>query len=60
MLKIRWTERIKNDEVFRRKKEEKLLLKILQNKCHPWIRHSSRHNGFVVNILEGAISGKRL
>jgi hypothetical protein len=23
-----------------------------------WIGHIIRHNGFVVNILEGAISGK--
>jgi len=28
MLKIRWTERIKNDEVFQRVKDERLLLKI--------------------------------
>jgi hypothetical protein len=28
MLKIKWTDRISNDEVFQRAKEERLLLKI--------------------------------
>ena len=40
-------------------KEERLLLKILKNGRHSWIGHTIRHNEFVVNILEGAISGKR-
>ena len=59
MLKIKWTDRITNDEVFQRVKEERLVLKILQNKCHSWIGHIISHNEFVVNILEGAICGKR-
>jgi len=33
--------------------EERLLLKIVQN------RKTIRHNEFIVNILEGTISGKR-
>jgi hypothetical protein len=40
-------------------KEEGLLLKILNNRCHSWIGHIIRHSEFVVNILEGAISGKK-
>jgi hypothetical protein len=40
-------------------KEEKILLKILENRSRSWIEHIIRHNGFVVNILEGAISGKK-
>ena len=59
MLKIKWTDRITNDEVFLRAKEERLLLKILKNRRHSWIGHTDRHNEFVVNILEGAISGKK-
>ena len=34
MLKIKWTDRIKNDEVFQRAKEERLHSKNLQNKRH--------------------------
>ena len=59
MLKIKWTDRITNDEVCQKEKEERLLLKILKNKRHSWIGHIIRHNEFVVNILEGAISGKK-
>jgi hypothetical protein len=58
MLKIKWTHRIMNDEVFQRAKEGRSLLKILKNRRHLWIGHTIRHNEFVVNILEGAISGQ--
>ena len=59
MLKIKWTDRITNDDVFQRAKEERLFLKILKNRRHSWMGHTIRHNEFVVNILEGAISGKK-
>jgi hypothetical protein len=44
---------------FKRAKEEKLLLKVLKNRRHSWKGHTIRHNEFVVNILEGAISEKK-
>jgi len=59
MLKIKWTNRITNNEVFQRAKEERLLLKILKNRRHSWMGHTVRHNEFVVNILEGATFGKK-
>jgi hypothetical protein len=59
MLKIKWPDRITNDEFFQRTKEERLLLKILKNGHHLWIGHTVRHNEFVLNVLEGAISGKK-
>jgi hypothetical protein len=59
MLKIKWTDGITSDEVFQRTKEERLLLKIFKNRRHSWIGHTIRDNEFVVNILEGAISGKK-
>jgi hypothetical protein len=59
MLKIKCTDIIKYYEVFQRAKEEILLLKVLKNRRHLWIGHIIRHNECVVNILEGAISGKR-
>jgi len=52
-------DRITNDDVFQRAKEERLPLKILKFRRHSWIGHTVRHNEFVVNILEGAISGKK-
>ena len=59
MLKIKWTERIMEDGVFQRAKEEILLLKILKNRRHSWIGNIIRHKEFVVNILEGAIVGEK-
>jgi hypothetical protein len=59
MLKVKWTDRITNDEVFQRAKKNRLLLKILENRRHSWIGHTVRGNECVVNILEGAISGKK-
>jgi hypothetical protein len=59
MLKIKWTDGITNEEVFQRAKKERLFLKIFKNRRHSWIGHTIRHNEFVVNILEGAISGKK-
>ena len=59
MLQIKWTDRIRNEEVFQRAKKERLLLKMLNNRRHSWIGHIIRHNEFVVNIMVGAISGKK-
>jgi len=39
-------------------RKKKLLLGILSNRRHSWIGHIIMHNQFVVNIFEGAISGK--
>jgi hypothetical protein len=60
MLKIKWTDRITDEKVFQKVKEERLHLQMLNNRqCHSWTGHIIRHNEFVVNILEGAISGKK-
>jgi hypothetical protein len=40
-------------------KEERILLKSLKNRRHSYLGHIIRHSEFVVNILEGAISGKK-
>ena len=48
-----------NGEVFQRAKEERLVIKILQNRRHSWIGHTIRHIEFAVNTLEGVISGKK-
>ena len=47
-VKIKWTDGMTNEEVFQRVKEERLLLKILNNRPHSWIGHIIRHNEFVV------------
>jgi len=44
---------------FVKDKEGRLRLKILKNRRNSWIGHVIKRNEFVVNILEGAISGKK-
>jgi hypothetical protein len=44
--------------VFFKGRKNKLFFKILQNRHHSWIGHIIRHE-FVVNVLEGAILGKK-
>ena len=58
-VKNKWTDRVTNGGVFQRAKEKRLLLKILRSGRHSWIGHAIRHNEFVVNIVEGAIFGKK-
>jgi hypothetical protein len=59
MLRIKWTDRIKNIEVFQRAKEEILLLKTSKNRRHSWIGQIIRHNEFVLNILRRSNIGKQ-
>jgi len=40
MLKIKWTHRMRNGEVFQRAKGERLLFKILINRRKSWIGHA--------------------
>jgi hypothetical protein len=56
---MKWTDGITNGEVFQRAEEERLLLKILKDRRHLCVGHVIRYSGFVVNIIEGAISGKK-
>ena len=37
----------------------KINFKMLKNRRHSWVGYTVRHNEFVVNILEGAIFGKK-
>ena len=46
-VKNKMDDRITNDEVFQRAKEEILLLKILKIRRQSWIGHIMRHNEFV-------------
>jgi hypothetical protein len=59
MLKFKWTDGVTDGEIIQRAKEERLVLKSLKNRRHLCIRGIIRHNEFAVNILEGAILGKK-
>jgi hypothetical protein len=58
LLKIKWTDKIRNEEVYRRIEEERTLWNNIEKKRTRWIGHTLRHNGLVKNIKEGKIEGK--
>ena len=60
MIKIKWTDRAANGEVFQREKEVRSLLKILQNRRHSWIGHTVGHNEFVAKSLKEQYLGEDL
>jgi len=43
MLKMKWTDKITNVEVFQKVNEERLLLEILNNRRYPWIGNIIMH-----------------
>ena len=50
----------KMEDRIKKGKRRKITFKNLKkNRRHSWIGHTVRHNEFVVNILEGAIFGKK-
>jgi hypothetical protein len=60
LLKIKWTDIIRNEEVHRRIEEERTLWNNTEKRRTRWIGHTLRYNGLVKNIIEGKIEGKVL
>jgi hypothetical protein len=58
MLKIKWTDKIRNEEVLRRIDEERTLWNTIDERRTRWIGHTLRHNGFVKNIVKRKIGRK--
>ena len=50
-LCVLWSHRVTNGEVFQRAKEERLLVKLLKNRCHSWIGHTVREIGHTVREI---------
>jgi hypothetical protein len=52
------TNKIRNEEVYRRIDEERTLGNTIKDRRTRWIGQTLRDNGFVKNIIEGKIEGK--
>jgi ppGpp synthetase/RelA/SpoT-type nucleotidyltranferase len=59
MEKKSWTERVNNEAVLHRVKEERNLLKKTRRRKANWIRHILCRNCLPKHITEGKVSGKR-
>ncbi|VVC27370.1 Hypothetical protein CINCED_3A022311 [Cinara cedri] len=53
VLKISWTEKIKNDEIFRRMNTQKSIWNTLGLRRKAWIGHVIRNSPWITTIIEG-------
>ena len=57
--KIKWDDKITNEEVLRRVDESKCLMKTIWVRKKNWIGHVLRGDGLLKDVLEGRMSGNR-
>ena len=58
MMKIKWIDRISNEEVLRREGGKRSLLRTLSRERDNLVCHIMRHDGLMKTIVEGQVEGK--
>jgi len=58
MEKIRWTDRVKNEEVVQRVKKNRNMLQTIRRRKANWIGHILRRNCLLKHVIEGEIEGR--
>jgi hypothetical protein len=56
--KIGWTDRVSNEEVLRRVKEERNILHTIKRRKANWIGHNLRRNCLLKHVIEGKLEGR--
>jgi hypothetical protein len=59
MEKISWTDRVRNEEVLHRVKEERNIVHTTKRRKANWIGHILRRNCFLKHMIEGKLEGRR-
>jgi hypothetical protein len=57
MEKISWTDRVRNEEVLQRVKEERNIVHTIKRRKANWIGHILRGNWLLKHVIEGKIEG---
>ena len=57
MDKISWTDRVRNEEVLLRVKEQRNILHEIRKRKANWIGHILRRNCLLKQVIEGKIKG---
>jgi hypothetical protein len=58
MEKISWTDRVKNEEVLHRVKEERNIVHTIKRRKANWIVHILRRNCLLKHVIEGKLEGR--
>jgi hypothetical protein len=58
MEKISWTDRVRNEEVLHRAKEEKNIVRTIKRRKANWIFHILRRNCLLKHVIEGTLEGR--
>jgi hypothetical protein len=58
MEKISWTDRVRNEEVLYRVKEERNILHTINRRKAKWIGHILRRNCLLKHVIEGKLEGR--
>jgi hypothetical protein len=58
MEKISWTDRVRNEEVLHRVKEERNILLTIKRRNANWIGHILRRNCLPKHVIEGKLEGR--
>jgi hypothetical protein len=56
--KISWTDRVKNEDILHRVKEERNSLHTIKRRKDDWIGHILRRNCLLKHVIEGKIDGR--
>jgi hypothetical protein len=57
-MKIIWTDRVRNEEVLHRVKEERNIQHTIKRRKANWIGHILRRNGLLKHVIEGKLEGR--
>jgi hypothetical protein len=58
MEKISWTDRVRNEEVLHRVKEERNIVHTIKGRKANWIGHILRRNCLLKHVIEGKLEGR--
>jgi hypothetical protein len=58
MEKISWTDRLRNEEVLHRVKEERNIVHTIKRRKANWIGHILRRNCLLKRVIEGKLEGR--
>jgi hypothetical protein len=58
MEKVSWTDRVRNEEVLHRVKEERNIVHTIKRRKANWIGHILRRNCLLKHVIEGKLEGR--